>query len=182
MEPLEGGRAPQLIQQLRPPGRQQIRLEPYGAHQGRREPETGKFTDRDLAKANQLVAGAHLGAQHFAAMGSDHLAKGIGLLIGNIARPAQRPVPGLPRETVPANRSGMRKVSSHWRIIEMIRKKAQDVMGHRLQAPALTRTGLKILLGYVALPIVALLALADVGLYLFFKYALGQCYGLWCLF
>lgn len=64
----------------------------------------------------------------------------------------------------------------------MIRKKAQDVMGHRLQAPALTRTGLKILLGYVALPIVALLALADVGLYLFFKYALGQCYGLWCLF
>ena len=63
----------------------------------------------------------------------------------------------------------------------MIRKKAQEVMGHRLPAPAITRTGLRLLLTYVALPLIALLALVDLGLYLFFKYALGQCYGVWCL-
>lgn len=63
----------------------------------------------------------------------------------------------------------------------MIRKKTQEIMGHRLPAPAITRTGLRLLLTYVALPLIALLALADLGLYLFFKYALGQCYGVWCL-
>lgn len=55
-------------------------------------------------------------------------------------------------------------------------------MGHRLPAPAITGTGLRLFLQYVALPIIGLLALADLGLFLFFKYALGQCYGVWCLF
>ena len=54
-------------------------------------------------------------------------------------------------------------------------------MGHRLPAPAITRTGLRLLLTYVALPLIALLALVDLGLYLFFKYALGQCCGVRCL-
>ncbi|MEM9234522.1 MAG: hypothetical protein AAGA69_09850 [Pseudomonadota bacterium] len=64
----------------------------------------------------------------------------------------------------------------------MIRKKAQEVMGHRLPSPRVTRTGLRLFLQYVAVPLIALLALADLGLYLFFKYALGQCYGVWCWF
>lgn len=64
----------------------------------------------------------------------------------------------------------------------MIRKKAQVVKGHRLPAPALTRTGLRLLLQYVAVPFIALLALADFALYLFFRFALGQCYGVWCWF
>lgn len=64
----------------------------------------------------------------------------------------------------------------------MIRKKPQEIMGHTLPAPALTRTGLRLLLQYVAAPILAGLVLIDLGLFLIFKYALGQCYGVWCWF
>ena len=64
----------------------------------------------------------------------------------------------------------------------MIRKKPQEIMGYRLSAPAMTRTGLRLLLQYVAAPIIGLLALADLGLFLIFKYLFGQCYGVWCLF
>lgn len=62
----------------------------------------------------------------------------------------------------------------------MIRKKAQEVMGQTLPAPALTGTGLRLLLLYVALPILAFLALLDFKLFLLFKYVFGQCYGVWC--
>lgn len=55
-------------------------------------------------------------------------------------------------------------------------------MGHRLASPALTKTGLRLILQYVAAPILALLALIDLGLFLVFKYAFGQCYGVWCWF
>lgn len=64
----------------------------------------------------------------------------------------------------------------------MIRKKPQEVKGHILPAPALTRTGLRLILTYVAAPLIGVLALADFALFLFFKFALGQCYGVWCWF
>lgn len=35
---------------------------------------------------------------------------------------------------------------------------------------------------FVALPFIGILLLADAGLYLFFKYVLGRCYGVFCLF
>ena len=69
-----------------------------------------------------------------------------------------------------------------WPEAELIRKKAQEVMGHQLASPALTKTGLRLILQYVAAPILALLALIDLGLFLVFKYAFGQCYGVWCWF
>ena len=64
----------------------------------------------------------------------------------------------------------------------MIRKKAQEVMGKTLPSPALTRTGLRLLLQYIALPMLVVLTLADLGLFLLFKFAFGQCYGVWCMF
>lgn len=51
-----------------------------------------------------------------------------------------------------------------------------------LRSPRLTATGLRLLLTYVAAPILAALALLDLGLYLFFRLALDRCYGVLCLF
>lgn len=64
----------------------------------------------------------------------------------------------------------------------MIRKKTQTVKGHQLSSPRLTATGLRLLLLYVAGPILALLALIDGALYLYFRFVLGLCYGVWCWF
>lgn len=67
----------------------------------------------------------------------------------------------------------------------MIRPRTQDQKKASHQEayppPKLTRTGLRIALIYIALPILGLLAAADVLLYLYFRYVLGSCYGVLCL-
>ncbi len=55
------------------------------------------------------------------------------------------------------------------------------VMGLHLPPPRPTRWALYYALRYLALPLLGLLALADVLLYLLFTYALGRCYGVFCL-
>jgi len=54
-------------------------------------------------------------------------------------------------------------------------------MGWRIAPPRLTLAAYIAGLKYVALPILAALALLDGVLYLFFDKLLGRCYGLWCL-
>lgn len=64
----------------------------------------------------------------------------------------------------------------------MLRRKTQTVKGHTLPAPRMTGTGLRLMLQYVALPMMGVLIAADVMLYLFFRFVLGRCYGVLCLF
>lgn len=63
----------------------------------------------------------------------------------------------------------------------MFRRKKQVVQGHHLPSPRLTLTGVRLLLQYIALPILLVLTLIDGLLYLFFRFALDSCYGVWCL-
>ncbi|WOI54587.1 hypothetical protein [Parvularcula sp. LCG005] len=51
-----------------------------------------------------------------------------------------------------------------------------------LPSPRLTRTGLRLILINIALPIMLVLVVIDYALYMFFKYALDRCYGVWCMF
>ncbi|MEM9988201.1 MAG: hypothetical protein AAF723_01680 [Pseudomonadota bacterium] len=51
-----------------------------------------------------------------------------------------------------------------------------------MPSPRLTGTALRLMLLYIALPMIVGLALIDVILFLVFKYAFGSCYGVWCLF
>ena len=55
-------------------------------------------------------------------------------------------------------------------------------MGHRLPSPRLTRAGFGMMLKYIALPMLTLLAVFDGVMFLFFRYVLDRCYGVWCLF
>lgn len=64
----------------------------------------------------------------------------------------------------------------------MFRRKVQEVLGHRLPSPRMTGTGMRLLLQYIALPILVILGLMDAVLFLFFKFALDRCYGVWCWF
>ncbi|ADM10040.1 hypothetical protein PB2503_09939 [Parvularcula bermudensis HTCC2503] len=64
----------------------------------------------------------------------------------------------------------------------MIRRKKQAIKGQHLPAPALTPTGLRLLLLYGALPIIAGLAVLDGLLYLIFRFGFDRCYGVWCFF
>jgi len=59
--------------------------------------------------------------------------------------------------------------------------KPETIMGWRIAPPRLTLAAYIAGLKYVALPILAALALLDGVLYLFFDKLLGRCYGLWCL-
>ena len=54
------------------------------------------------------------------------------------------------------------------------------IRGHAAPAPRLTRWGVLAILAYLGLPLLAVLALADVLLYLAFTRLLGRCYGLLC--
>ena len=54
--------------------------------------------------------------------------------------------------------------------------------GSDYPAPRFTVWALIYFLGFFAVPLLGLLALADYGLYRFFRDALGSCYGLGCLF
>ncbi len=60
----------------------------------------------------------------------------------------------------------------------LARRRAQTVMGHRLEEPHLTRTA--VLWGFVilGLPVLALGMLLD----LLIQWATGHCVGLWCYF
>jgi len=64
----------------------------------------------------------------------------------------------------------------------MLRKKTQTVMGHTLPSPRVTRDGFVMMLVYFAAPMMAVLIGIDALLYLLFRYAFGQCYGVWCWF
>ena len=64
----------------------------------------------------------------------------------------------------------------------MFWRKTQEVKGHKLPAPRLTGTGLRLILTYLALPFLLVLTLMDVALYFYFKLALDSCYGVLCLF
>ena len=54
------------------------------------------------------------------------------------------------------------------------------IRGHSAPAPRLTRWGALAILAYLGLPLLAVLALADLLLYLAFTRLLGRCYGLLC--
>ena len=54
------------------------------------------------------------------------------------------------------------------------------IRGHAVPAPRLTRWGVLAILAYLGLPLLAVLALADLLLYLAFTRLLGRCYGLLC--
>ena len=54
------------------------------------------------------------------------------------------------------------------------------IRGHAAPAPRLTRWGVLAILAYLGLPLLAVLALADLLLYLAFTRLLGRCYGLLC--
>ncbi len=58
----------------------------------------------------------------------------------------------------------------------------KTVRGLHLPPARPTRWALYYALLYFALPVVALLALADLALYLLFTDLLGRCYGIFCLF
>ena len=64
----------------------------------------------------------------------------------------------------------------------MLRKETQTVMGHTLRSPRITKAGFRMMLLYAVLPMMAVLGALDGILYLFFRYVLGSCYGVWCLF
>ena len=54
------------------------------------------------------------------------------------------------------------------------------IRGHVAPAPRLTRWGVLAIPTYLGLPLLAVLALADLLLYLAFTRLLGRCYGLLC--
>jgi hypothetical protein len=54
------------------------------------------------------------------------------------------------------------------------------IRGHAVPAPRLTRWGVVAILVHLGLPLLAVLALADLLLYLAFTRLLGRCYGLLC--
>lgn len=54
------------------------------------------------------------------------------------------------------------------------------IRGRSAPAPRLTLWGVLAILGYLGLPLLAALALADLLLYLAFTRLLGRCYGLLC--
>ena len=54
-------------------------------------------------------------------------------------------------------------------------------MGWRIAPPRLTLAAYMAGLQYIALPILAALALLDGVLYFIFDHLLDRCYGLWCL-
>ena len=51
-----------------------------------------------------------------------------------------------------------------------------------LRAPRLTGWGYLYLFAYLGLPLLMLLAALDGLLYLFFRFGLDRCYGIWCFF
>lgn len=57
---------------------------------------------------------------------------------------------------------------------------AQKIRGRAAPAPKLTAWGTLAILLWLALPLFAALALADLALYLLFTQLLGRCYGLFC--
>jgi hypothetical protein len=54
------------------------------------------------------------------------------------------------------------------------------IRGHDVPAPRLTGWGVLAILTWLGLPVLAVLALADLVLYLAFTRLLGRCYGLAC--
>ncbi len=56
----------------------------------------------------------------------------------------------------------------------------QNVMGHKIDRPRVTKWGYRSLLLYVGLPSVLILLLLDIFLFLLFRYAFGSCYGIFC--
>jgi len=51
----------------------------------------------------------------------------------------------------------------------------------RFKPPHLTATGVRIILQYLALPVLLALTLIDFGLYLVFRFGFDRCYGVLCL-
>ena len=64
----------------------------------------------------------------------------------------------------------------------IMRRKATEVMGHTIRSPRLTGAGAWWIVSRLGLPLLAVLALLDGILYLYFKYIVGICYGFWCWF
>ena len=60
------------------------------------------------------------------------------------------------------------------------RGKIQNVMGHKIDRPHLTKWGYRALLLYVGVPSVLFLLLLDIFLYFLFRYAFDSCYGIFC--
>jgi hypothetical protein len=54
------------------------------------------------------------------------------------------------------------------------------IRGYHAPGPRLTRWGALAIVLYLGLPLLAVLALADLALYLVFTGLLGRCYGLLC--
>ena len=61
-------------------------------------------------------------------------------------------------------------------------RKVESVMGHRIAPPRMTPWAPLYLVIYGAGPALAVLGALDLGLFLFFRYALDRCYGIACLF
>ena len=59
---------------------------------------------------------------------------------------------------------------------------AKSVMGVTAPTPRPTLWAAIYAIGYLGLPMVAVLALLDVALYLVFRHLLGVCYGITCFF
>ncbi|MGV6820681.1 MAG: hypothetical protein ACWA5T_09325 [Parvularcula sp.] len=51
----------------------------------------------------------------------------------------------------------------------------------RFRPPHLTATGVRVILQYLALPILLALTVIDFGLYLVFRFGFDRCYGVLCL-
>ena len=49
-------------------------------------------------------------------------------------------------------------------------------------SPRLTGRAYRLLITHAILPFLAVLSVADVLLYLLFRYGFGMCYGVWCWF
>lgn len=62
----------------------------------------------------------------------------------------------------------------------MIRPKTQD-NAPAYRAPRLTGTGIRVLVQYVAAPVLLALLALDVALYLVFRFGFQSCYGVLCL-
>jgi hypothetical protein len=60
------------------------------------------------------------------------------------------------------------------------RKKAEEVMGHRIRSPHLTGGAVWLAVKYIGLPVTLGLALLDVVFYLYFQHVLDRCYGVLC--
>ncbi len=63
----------------------------------------------------------------------------------------------------------------------MVRRQGIKVRGQSIPEARLTRFGLWLIVRHLGLPLLAVLALADLILWAIFRFALASCYGVLCL-